>query len=125
MPKHLPLLVAIAGLVLTALHLWDLIESLEVLVSAGVMGARESGVSLDPTMMGKLVGEAIITVICRSIWIPIPAAVLYLAWVPLRYRPRWFRMVMVAVSIFFLQQIPIGTICGIVLLLTMRRHRVA
>lgn len=122
MPKHLPVLLAIAGLALTALHVFDLAQSLAVLVSAAVAGVQETG-RLDPAEMGAIMGEAIIIVASRGLFALVPATLLFIAWVPLHYRPRWFHRAILAAGFYFTQLFPIGTVTGILLLVLVRRNK--
>ncbi len=124
MPKQLPLLITIAGLALAALHLFDLAEALYVLVVAMVEGLQESG-EIDPTAMAGVLGEVAITLASRGLFTLIPAALLYVAWVPLRYRPRWFHRAILAAGIYFTQLFPTGTVIGIILLIAVRRNKAA
>ena len=122
MPKQLPLLVAITGLALTALHAFGLIQALNVLIAAVMAGVQESG-ELDPAEMAGVLGQAAITLSSRGLFTLIPAAILFIAWVPLCYRPRWFHRAILAAGIYFMQLFPAGTVIGVILLMLVRRNK--
>lgn len=122
MRKHLPLLIAIAGLVLTGVHLLDLAQVLGVLMSAAVMAVQGGG-ELDPAAMGGVVGAAAAAIATRGLYTLLPAAFLYIAWVPLRYRPGWFHKAVLVAGFYFIQLFPAGTVIGGLLLIAVRRNK--
>ena len=122
MPKYLPLLLAVVALVLTALHVYDLALALGVLVAAAVEGLQ-GNTEPDPTAIGQVVAQVVVTLASRGLYTVIPAVLLYIAWVPLGYRPPWLHRAIVMAGIYFMQLFPSGTVIGAVLLIALRRNR--
>jgi len=97
-----------------------------------VMGTIRNGISQskvvvmsggDPTQLSAVIGETIIGIGTLSILALLPAVLLYIALGPMRLRTKWFYSCTSIASIVFLVTIPVATVCGIILLVALRRRR--
>ncbi len=77
----------------------------------------------DPSQLSAVIGETIIAFISRGFIAIIPAMLIYLALVPLRERDQSFYTGARLASYCLLVMFPFGTLCGIILLVMLRRRR--
>jgi len=103
-----------------------------MIVALAVTGAIRNGILQskvvvmsggDPTQLGAVIGEIIISIATLSFLALVPAGLLYIALGPMRLRAKWFHSYTLVASIAFLVMIPFATVFGIILLVALRRRR--
>lgn len=94
-------------------------------ILAGLSAAQQLMMlpSSEPAELTAIIGETIIALTSRGFIAIIPALLIYLALAPFRQREQWFYSCSRLASYCLLILFPFGTICGIILLVMLRRRR--
>ncbi len=118
--SYISTFIAMIGVLFAIVSCFAVIGTIRNGISQSKIVVLSSG---DPTQLAAVVGETIIGIATLSFLALLPAVLLYIALGPMRLRAKWFYSCTLIASIAFLVMIPFATVCGIILLVALRRRR--
>jgi hypothetical protein len=122
--RHRSITIALLGIIFTVMSCsavtWAILGEITSLncISLGFDNPLDSAV-----VIGETVIDIIFANINQGLLAILPATLLYIAFGLMRFRARWFCICTFASSLYFLVLLPFGTVCGIILLVELRRSR--